>query len=618
MPGVVKSDAKDPGNPSDQFTGASLLGSSIPVSRGAYHPPVAVTPMIPGQELIHRFRSGPERLPAPIRVLRWAFLLSPFVYLWLHLVDHLKFEWSTNPEYNYGWVVPVLCISLLLRNGRGGQEGNTQSSLEHRWRFSSKRLVLGLGICLAFGYLPTRLVEAATPEWRPILWALAIITLGLTLCGIYLATGRGRLAMAAFPIGFFLVAIPWPTAVEAPIIQGLTCFSTAVVVEMLGAMGMPALQHGNVIEVATGLVGVDAACSGIRSFQSSIMVSLFLGEFFKLRPLRRLALLGFGFLACVALNLVRTLVLIYGAGSKGVDAVSRYHDPVGVTILFACTALMLVFALWLRNCRPKPAERMAQRNGAVPSAGGLERMAPATVGELQGGGGPPQRASVAPSTLASLTIPLGVWICLVEVGVQAWYRARESRLAPAPAWTLILPTNKLAFVSLPISSVTTNLLRFDRGLQGQWRDEDGSSWLVYYFEWFPGRVAAYLAKRHTPEICLPAAGQGRVLGPELRRIRVARLDLAVRRYVFRTAAGPLHVFHCRWDAGATSGSYVERDSERFNLVRSVWTGRGKSGQSVFEVLIQGYSDLDQAQQALVRFLENSIKVQPTDAVQRGG
>jgi hypothetical protein len=37
---------------------------------------------------------------------------------------------------------------------------------------------------LAFLYLPTRLIEAATPEWRPIQWLLGIEAIGLTLCVI--------------------------------------------------------------------------------------------------------------------------------------------------------------------------------------------------------------------------------------------------------------------------------------------------------------------------------------------------------------------------------------------------------------------------------------------------
>ena len=53
-------------------------------------------------------------------------------------------------------------------------------------------------------------------------------------------------------------------------------------VEVLGWTGIPAIQHGNLIEVGTGTVGVSEACSGIRSFQTSLMISLFFGEFYRM------------------------------------------------------------------------------------------------------------------------------------------------------------------------------------------------------------------------------------------------------------------------------------------------------------------------------------------------
>jgi hypothetical protein len=57
---------------------------------------------------------------------------------------------------------------------------------------------------------------------------------------------------------------------------------------LLGWLGVAALQHGNVIEVATGNVGIDKACSGIRSFQATLMISLFLGKLYRLNMTRRL------------------------------------------------------------------------------------------------------------------------------------------------------------------------------------------------------------------------------------------------------------------------------------------------------------------------------------------
>ena len=83
-----------------------------------------------------------------------------------------------------------------------------------------------------------------------------------------------------FPLLFFLVSVPWPTLIEYPLIQTLTRMDVSATCDLVGWFGIPAVPHGNVIEVATGMVGIDEACSGIRSFQASLMISLFLGEYY--------------------------------------------------------------------------------------------------------------------------------------------------------------------------------------------------------------------------------------------------------------------------------------------------------------------------------------------------
>src|ERR1017187_8437469 len=34
-------------------------------------------------------------------------------FLWAHLVNHLRIEWTVNPQYGYGWAVPFLCAYLI-------------------------------------------------------------------------------------------------------------------------------------------------------------------------------------------------------------------------------------------------------------------------------------------------------------------------------------------------------------------------------------------------------------------------------------------------------------------------------------------------------------------------
>jgi exosortase len=558
--------------------------------------------------------------------LKWTLVLLPLAYLWFRLLYNLWPEWTTNPQYGYGLLVPFLCLGLLVRRWHSFTECGVRSAecggRISNFNFSAFQLFV---FALAFLYLPTRLVEAGTPEWRPIQWSLGIEAVGLTLCAICLGQGRGWLRQLAFPICFFFVAIPWPSLVEIPIIQNLTRASAAIVVELLGWGGVPAMAHGNVIEVGTGMVGIDEACSGIRSFQSSLMISLFFGEFYRLSPWRRWLLVPMGFVFSMAFNVGRMSLLTLVAAKKGVAAISEYHDEAGITIAILCTLALWGLALLLRKTKTTDhglrttdkgtgTTESAQRTTDYGTTDHRPRSAVSSQLSVVGSPSPAvsgQWSMVGGqwSVVRSLAISLLIWLVLVEAVVQTWYRSRELYLKPGPAWTLTFPRDNPTLKDLPMDAKTRNLLRFDEAKQAAWSESDGTQWEAFYFSWLPGRVAGYLAKRHTPEICLTATGVKLLSGPKLTMMNVHGVELPIRSYVFETEEGVIQVFHCRWEAGVGREAYVEHESARYNLVRAIWAGRGNKGQKVLEFIITGMDDPEQAKQALARQLEKLIKVE---------
>jgi exosortase len=515
--------------------------------------------------------------------LKWALLILPLGYLWFCLIDDLRLEWATNPQYSYGLVVPLLVIGLLLRRWSAFTNRDRFLPAENPW------LAIWFCVGLAFLYLPTRLIEEATPEWRPIQWLLAIETVGLTLYAVYLAGGKSWLRQFAFPVAFFFVAVPWPTPIEGPIIQGLSRMNAALVVEVLGFLSVPAIQHGNVIEVSTGMVGINDACSGIRSFQSSLMISLFLGEFYFFNWRRRLWLIPIGFALAMTLNLCRASLLTWIAAKKGVGAIAEYHDEAGLTILLVCTAL-LWGAAWLLNRRNVPAKNEKPETKVE-------------VGILA------SSSDKIWCRLKRLGIILIIWLVVVESGVELWYRIREAHIKPGPSWSVKFPEDNPTYKDLPLTTEDHELLRFDQGQQGQWQEADGTTWQAYYFNWLPGRVAGYLAKRHTPDICITASGFKMTAGPELTVLEVNGVELPMRHYVFDSSSGPLQVYQCHWEAGLGKDSYTADESARYNLIRGIWAGRGNKGQKVLEIIITGYDDPELAKQALIRQLPKLIKVE---------
>ncbi|HEY3855131.1 MAG TPA: exosortase/archaeosortase family protein [Verrucomicrobiae bacterium] len=526
--------------------------------------------------------------------MRLYFLLLPVGYFWFRLIDDLRLEWSTDPQYSYGWIVPFLCLGLLVRRWQappnvGGEESETKG----------RRFAIILFALFAFLYLPTRLIEASTPEWRPIQWLQGVEAIGLTLCAIYLVKGKEAVRRSALPICFFFVAIPWATFMERAVIQSLTRVNSAMAIEALGWLFVPAVQHGNLIEVSTGTVGVNEACSGIRSFQTSLMISLFFGEFYRMSTTRRLLLIPSGFILAMAFNTIRVTILTYVAAKKGIDAIAEYHDPAGVAITLFCTTGLWGLALLFKKrwkATPQQTDTSDLPSSAAPPSAKYQHSRF-------------QFPNLSNSTLTGFAAGLSIWIICVEVGVDGWYRFLESHMHFSSDWTFDFPKENLTFKEAPIWSGATDALRYDEGNAGMWNDSDGTRWQAFYLIWHPGRVAGYLAKRHTPEVCMTSGGRTLVSGPELTVLNVHGAILPFRCYVFQTETGALHVFQCRWEAGAGPDGYAENDGTHFNLLRGIWAGRGIKGEKVLELAIAGYTDMTQAKAALVRQLEARIKVQ---------
>lgn len=153
--------------------------------------------------------------------------------------------------------------------------------------------------------------------------------------------GRSWLRHFAFSICFILTTLPWPGDVVAFITQSLMQGATWMMVEFLKLSNIAALQHGNVIEIKTGLLGIDEACSGVRSLQATVMVSLFLGELYRATWQRRVVFLLSGLVIAFLCNVGRTFFLSWVAAKNGIDSIPKWHDPAGFIILFIC-----FFVLW--------------------------------------------------------------------------------------------------------------------------------------------------------------------------------------------------------------------------------------------------------------------------------
>lgn len=469
-------------------------------------------------------------------------------------------QWSTYEQYNYGWAVPFLC-AYLLANRWPDRPAATQPATG-----------TGLAALTIFGLLllPTRIIVEANPIWRFGSWAMGIELAGLTLAVFYLIGGRGWARHFGFAAVFFLVAVPWPSAIETSIVQNLMRLNTGIVVELLTALGIPALQEGNVVRIAAGPVGIDEACSGIRSLQATLMISLFFGELYRLRAGRRIWVVVAG--ACIAYfcNICRTFLLVYVCYKSGIAALPKWHDPTGIAILMICfTGLWLVSMKLRAGKSPPPASR-------EPWPG------------------------FSPRSLGAMLV---IFLAAVEGGTAAWFGRFDRANPNLTNWSVDWSANPNAR-AVEISTETSAIMKFDEGKSMQWPERDGTTWQGFYFRWGPAqslfdRVRVQCAKTHRPEICLSAAGL------KLEQYR-GTLDfdangivLPFRSYRFEQNGSPLFVYFCAWEDGSRGQGANLRENNSARL-QAALSGSRSVSQRVIELAVWGCADEKQADESLRR------------------
>jgi exosortase len=504
---------------------------------------------------------------------RWLIRLTALVFaiLWFDLINQLRPEWWLNPQYNYGLIVPILSLYLLWRRWCNRPAPSQPES--------ASAAVAMILFCAAL-VLPVRFVAEANPDWRLLSWLLAFAVVTISILFTYLVGGRSWLHHFAFPFLFFLIAVPWPVRFEESVIQGLMRAVTSINVNFLMLAGIPALQHGNVIEVRTGFIGIEEACSGVRSLQAALMISLFLGELYSFTKVRRLVLLIAGVLLAFFCNVVRTAFLVWAGTTKGPKSIEAWHDPAGLTILIAC-----LFGLWVISL-------IMQRH--APASG-----APAT---FDGG-------SAATGGHVGLVALLAVWLIGTEAVVYLWYNLHQSGLTKT-RWSVQWPAQENGYKQVPITPEAEALLHYNEGGGAAWEADDGHRWMLYFFRWLPGRTAARFVKIHRPDICLPASGRTMERDNGLRTLPINGVNLPVRSYRFTDRGTSLHVFYCYWDARSSydnAASAAMEDWSARGRLRAAWQGRREIGAQMLELVVWGYDDDAQASEVLERELNRLIR-----------
>ena len=476
-------------------------------------------------------------------------LLGAFalISIWSLLLFQLSITWNTNEQYAHGYLVPFLCVFMLLK----ADPYNASVKRPSEASFSIK-LLLVLGIPLLLAIVPIWLIRGANSDWRLLNVALFLVVFAITLLLACNQGGWGRVKPLLFPISFFLVAIPWPLATDLRLTQWLQEKVSSIIVDILLILEHEAKLEGTVIDIGVfGEIGVDQACSGIHGLQASVVITLFLGAYYSFGWINRIFFTLSGVLIALCLNLGRAFSLSYikikGKGellertlfSIGDWEAPNLHDVVG----WIETGTIFVIILLL----------------ARTAKGGLflHTMGTNATNWTNLRFSPPIAFSLAIITIVTGTV----------LGVEYHYSIHEDKMESLPAISVDLKDSEIMTIRQDISRQVAAQLHFKEASSIQWQEKyrlvfsphkggfhinpNDEYWQLFEANWDSGGACTAVLSTHSPESCLPLTGLMQIApkpggNPSLIPIRIIDKDVLFEAYEFSKNDRKLFVFRSFW------------------------------------------------------------------------
>ena len=302
------------------------------------------------------------------------------------------FWWGNREDYSFGYLVPIFAAYVLYERWPtirsylflGAAPGEPVPAAEMRdakvqlleWvaiaAFASSLLLFGIGA----------LLRSATGASNPASLAIAASLGGLVLSGVFIFSKETvdrkpmplnqRMALVAlflFPALIWLLSAPLVSVAETKIKVFLMTKVTIVVHEVLYFFDYDISREANVLVFRKDLpeesmVGVEEACSGIRSLTACLFAGSFLASVFLDRFWKKVLLVGAAMFFAVLTNMMRSFFLTiwaYNNGSQSIDEhwilpvvgdIGTVHDVTGMAILIV-TCIGLISLLPIINFKLK-------------------------------------------------------------------------------------------------------------------------------------------------------------------------------------------------------------------------------------------------------------------------
>ncbi len=214
---------------------------------------------------------------------------------------------------------------------------------------------------VAIGLCWMRRDSIASAERRPEAWGVGLVVLGLlgaiggyllqvkyvgmwslipTLAGgIFALHGRALWRTVQFPVWFLLFAAPIPNSFLGPITGQIQYLSTCGAAAIMGTLGFPVMQNGNVLQVPGASLEVATACSGFHKLISLLAFAAIYGHLFLPTLAKRTLLIALAAPIALLVNVLRICGLVAATIYGGLPALHAAHDPAEIVAI--CLSFVL-------------------------------------------------------------------------------------------------------------------------------------------------------------------------------------------------------------------------------------------------------------------------------------
>lgn len=425
--------------------------------------------------------------------------------------------WRHNPDLSHGLFMPLIFFLLVHESRKHG----TPRFLHPGGMARAGFVVLLFGGLLAL--VAAGLYAAAVGWSHALVNFMLTVSLALLLGAALVAYSGERARLIGFnwtagvAVGLWLLSAPLPPGTYSRLTLTLQLWVSEAVLRSLHLLGIAAIRHGNIIEMARTAVGVEEACSGIRSLISCVFAGFLFSATLVRRPTARALIIGLSVPLALVMNFLRSLTLTLLANA-GVNIAGTWHDATGFAVLGITAALLGGFALLL------------ERGPSFQTPAPESLIARVTTGS--------QIALAA--GLAAATALVVVFVLNTRPSVRHDVRVPDlMALLPASAEGWQVTTSDLYEFRGPLQTDHLAQRRYVKSI-----GPDRTELTLYVAYWQAGQAPVSLVATHTPDACWPGAGWTalQVDNPRAALTTEGRQLFDAEYRLFKTADYPQHVW----------------------------------------------------------------------------